>query len=66
MTFSDLAQTSGDGLPMVDLLSPEYNVAMSQLEAAQDVLGIKQAPSQHQPDYLDKQILDLIDAVALE
>ena len=66
MTFSDLAQTSGDGLPMVDLLSPEYNVAMSQLEAAQDVLGIKQAPVQHQPDYLDKQILDLIDAVALE
>lgn len=66
MNFSDLAQASGDGLPMADLLSPEYNIAMSQIESAQDALGIKQAPAQPQPDYLDKQILDLIDAVALE
>lgn len=66
MNFATLAQTSDDGLPMADLLSPEYNAAMSQIEAAQDTLGIKQMPNQNYPEYLDKQLLDLIDAVALE
>lgn len=65
--FIDMAQTTDDGSPTYDLFSPENQLIQSSLDEANELLGLDQ-PSFSGDEYttqFDKQLLALIDAVAL-
>lgn len=67
MDFLDMAQTTDDGFPMYDSLSPESQLAQSTLDEARELLGLepKAIAANDFSTEFDKEILQLIDATAL-
>ena len=67
MQFSKIASQKADQTDLVEVMSPEYNFALSQIDMAKAKLkdpGFTTEFSDPTPSTLDNQILALIDAVS--